>query len=125
MEQLFSRMKVEAPKVQGFLSSFQQSNSAGERLMAIAVVTMFPDPNHLDWLAGRMDPDQEKPFVAYHAAVALLEAVMNLPTQYCATIHAALSKARELALRLKGDPDRITVLRRAQEELERKCREVR
>jgi hypothetical protein len=124
MEQLFSRMKVEAARVQGLLSFLQQSSSAGERLMAIAVLTMFPHPNHLDWLADRMDPEQEKPFVAYHAAVALLEAVMNLPTEYCATVHAALSKARELALRLKGDPDRITVLRRAQEEFERKCGEV-
>jgi hypothetical protein len=125
MEQLFSRMKVEAARVQGLLSSLQQSSSAGERLMAIAVLTMFPDPNHLDWLAYRLDPEQEKPFVAYHAAVALLEAVINLPTEYCATVGTALSKARELALRLKGDPDRITVLRRAQEEFERKCGEVR
>jgi len=125
MEQLFSRMKVEAPKVQDRLSSFQQSNSAGERLVAIAVLTMFPDPKHLDWLASRMDPEQEKPFVAYHAAVALLEAVTNLPTKHCTTVHAGLSKAMELALRLKGDPDRITVLRHAQEEFERKCGEVR
>jgi hypothetical protein len=125
MEQLFSRMKIEAPKVQVLLSSFQQSTSAGERLMAIAVLTMFPDPNQLDWLAERMDPEQEKPFVAYHAAVALLEAVVNLPTEYCAGLRAVLSKARELAIRLKGDSDRITVLRRAQEELDRKCGQVR
>lgn len=125
MEQLFSRMKVQAPRLQGLLSSFKQSTSAGERLMAIAVLTMFSDPTQLDWLAARMDPEQEKPFVAYHAAVALLEAVMNLPTEYCAGIDAALSKAKELAFRLKGDTDRITVLRRAQEEFERKCRKIR
>ena len=121
MESLFSRMKIEAPKVQGLLSSFQQSASAGERLMAIAVLNMFPDANHLDWLAERMDPELEKPFVSYHAAVALLDAVMNLPAENCEKLRAALGKAKALALRLKGDSDRVTVLLRAEQEFERKC----
>jgi hypothetical protein len=124
MEGFFSRMKIEAPKVQGLVSSFQQSSSAGERLMAIAVLNMFPDANHLDWLAERMDPEQEKPFVSYHAAVALLDAAMNLPTENCAELRAALGKAKVLALRLKGDSDRVTVLRRAEQEFERKCRKA-
>jgi hypothetical protein len=124
MEGFFSRMKIEAPKVQGLLSSFQQSSSGGERLMAIAVLNMFPDVNHLDWLAERMDPEQEKPFVSYHAAVALLDAVMNLPAENCATLRAALAKARVLALRLRGDSDRVTVLRRAEQEFDRKCRKA-
>ena len=94
MEGIFSRMKIEAPKVQALVSSFQQSSSAGERLMAIAVLNMFPDTNHLDWLAERMDPEQEQPFVSYHAAVALLDAVTNLPAENCATL-APLSQRRE------------------------------
>jgi hypothetical protein len=121
MEGLFSRMKIEAPKVQGLLSSLQQSSSAGERLMAIAVLDMFPDANQLDWLAERMNPEQEKPFVSYHAAVALLDAVTNLPAENCAKLRAALGRAKVLALRLRGDSDRVTVLRRAEQELERKC----
>ena len=123
-EGFFSRMKIEAPKVQGLLASFQQSSSAGERLMAIAVLNMFPDANQLDWLAERMDPEQEKPFVSYHAAVALLDAVMNLSTENCAKLRAALGKAKVLALRLSGDPNRMTVLRRAEQEFERRCREA-
>ena len=120
-EGFFSRMKIEAPKVQGLLASFQQSSSAGERLMAIAVLNMFPDANQLDWLAERMDPEQEKPFVSYHAAVALLDAATNLPTENCAKLRAALGKAKVLALRLSGDPDPMTVLRRAEQEFERMC----
>lgn len=121
MERFFSRMKIEAPKVQGLLSTFQQSSSAGERLMAIAVLDMFPDSDHLEWLAERMDPEQEQPFVSYHAAVALLDAVTDLPTVYCAKLRHALAKARELARRLKSDSDRVTVLQRAQQEFQRKC----
>jgi hypothetical protein len=121
MEAVFSRMKITAPKVQGSLSAFQQSSSAGERLMAIAVLDMFPEASHLAWLAERMDPEQEKPFVAYHAAVALLDAVTNLPSEDCAKLEAALAEAKKLALRLKGDPARLNVLARAEEELARKC----
>ena len=121
MEGVFSRMKIEAPKLQGLISSFQQSSSAGERLMGIAILNMFPEADHLDWLAERMDPQQERPFVSYHAAVALLDAVTNLPTENCAKLRAALGKAKVLALRLKGDSDRVTVLRRAEQEFEQKC----
>ena len=121
MEGVFSRMKIAAPRVKGALSDFQQSSSAGERLMAIAVLDMFPEANHLAWLAERLDPDHERPFVAYHAAVALLDAVTNLPSEDCAKLTAALAEAKRRALRLKGDPDRINVLSRAEEELARKC----
>jgi hypothetical protein len=124
MEGVFSRMKIEAPKVQGLLSSFQQSSSGGERLMAVAVLSMFPNANDLDWLADRMDPEQEKPFLSYHAAVALLEAVTNLPAENCQKLRDALAKAKMLAIRLKADTDRLTVLRRAEQEFERKCTNV-
>jgi hypothetical protein len=121
MEGVFSRMKIEAPKVQGLLTSFEQNSSAGVRLMAIAVLNMFPDASHLDWLAERLDPEQEKPFVAYHAAVALLNAVTNLPSENCAKLGVTLAKAKKMALRLKGDPDRLNVLSRAEQEFARKC----
>jgi len=125
MEGVFSRMKITAPKVQGSLSAFQQSGSAGERLMAVAVLDMFPEANQLAWLAERLDPEQEKPFVAYHAAVALLDAVTNLPSEDCAKLEVALAEAKRLALRLKGDPARLNVLARAEEELARKCQHAK
>ena len=121
MTGVFSRMKIMAPKVQGSLSALQQSRSAGERLMAIAILDMFPEASHLGWLAERLNPEHEKPFVAYHAAVALLEAVTHLPSEDCAKLEAALAEAKKLALRLEGDPDRLNVLARAEEEFARKC----
>lgn len=60
----------------------------------------------------------------YHGAVALLDAVMNLPAEDCMKLRAALAKARVLALRQKADPDRVTILRRAEQEFERKCGKV-
>ena len=121
MEGMVSRMKVLAPKVRGFLPAFQQSNSAGQRLLGIAVLDMFPEAGHLPWLAERLDPERERPFVAYQAAVALLDAVTNLPSEDCAALEAAVAEAKKLALRLKGDSDRLNVLARAENELARKC----
>jgi len=117
MESVFSRMKVVAPKVQSLLAEYQTNASAGIRLMAIAILTMFPNVAPLDWLAERLNPEEEKPFVAYHAAVALLYAVMNLPAESYEALNSAIEKAKDLAQRLKGDPDRLNVLAQAEREL--------
>jgi hypothetical protein len=53
---------------------------------------MFPDAKHLDWLSARLDPGQERPFIAYHAAVALLEAVISLSSENCAKLGTALAR---------------------------------
>lgn len=125
MEAVFSKMKIVAPKTQAFVDEFQKDPSAGVRLMAIAVLDMFPNSEHLDWLAERLDPEREQPFVAYHAAVALLDAVTNLPPECCAKLDAAIAKAQKLAARLEGDSSRLNVLTRARQDLKRKCQEAK
>jgi hypothetical protein len=122
MEGIFSKMKIAAPRVQAFLRSFESDQSAGVRLLAVAVLNMFPSGEHLDWLAERLDPEQEQPFVAYHASVALLDAVTNLSPEHCPTLEAALTKAMELGERLQGDSARLNVLTRAKQDLARKCK---
>jgi hypothetical protein len=122
MEGVFSKMKIVAPRAQAFVDEFEKDISAGVRLMAIAVLDMFPNARHLDWLAERLDPEQEQPFVAYHASVALLDAVTNLPPEHCPTLEAALTKAMELGERLQGDSARLNVLTRAKQDLARKCK---
>jgi hypothetical protein len=120
MSAIFTSMKIAAPKAQSFLETFERDGSAGVRLAAIAILNMFPDAEHLAWLAERLDPAVEKPFVAYHASVALLEAVTNLPAEHCGKLQAAISRALELGALLQGDPARMNVLRRAEQELTRK-----
>ena len=121
MAEVFSGMRAKAAGVVPLLGELEQSGSAGRRLAAIAILQMFPSVNHLDWLARRLDPDTEKPFAGYQAAVALLEAVRNLPTSNCAEMRAAVAQARQAAARLKGDEDRLSVLKNAQQELSRRC----
>lgn len=122
MTAVLSRMKAKAAAVRGLLDDFQTSSSPGTRLAAIAILQMFPDPRHLDWLAERLDnPEVEKPFVGYHAAVALLEAVRALPASECAELKSALGKAKSLAQKLPTDPNRLQVLAIAEQEHSRTC----
>jgi len=123
MAAIFSRMTAKAATVKEMLPELQQSPSAGIRLGAIAVLKSFPDVAHLEWLADRLDPDKEKPFVGYQAAVALLEAVQSLPVSSCGALGKALGRASELAARLPDDGDRIRVLEAARAELAGKCPE--
>ena len=122
MEAVFSEMKIKAAGVRVLLDKFEQSASPGLRLAAIAILQMFPDAKHLDWLAERLDnPDVEKPFIGYHAAVALLEAARSLPIEDCGRLKTALQHALGLAAKLPSDPDRILVLKSAEHEINRRC----
>ena len=121
MTSLVSAMKAKAASVRSLLPQLQQSSSAGQRLAAIAILQMFPTVEELGWLAQCLDPDRERPFVGYQAAVALLQAVRSLPAGECAQLRPAVAEAMQLAERLTTDPPRIYVLRTAQDELDQKC----
>jgi hypothetical protein len=121
MTAVFSQMKAHAAGARSLLDQFMQSESAGRRLAAIAILQMFPDPDHLQWLAGRLqNPDVEQPFVGYMAAVALLEAVRALPASAQTTLKAALHQAQEFAEGLPTDSNRLDVLKVALQEFERR-----
>jgi len=122
MTAVFSRMKAKAAAVRGLVDEFQTSTSPGVRLAAIAILQLFPDARHLDWLAERLDnPKVERPFVGYHAAVALLEAARALPVSECAQLTSALARAKSLAQELPGDTGRQNVLASAEQERSRRC----
>jgi len=122
MAAIFSEMKIKAAGVQVLLDRLEQNASPGVRLAAIAILQMFPNAQHLDWLAERLDnPNLEQPFVGYQAAVALLEAARALSTNECERVRAALQRAFTLSQRLPNDSDRILVLKSAEHELNRRC----
>jgi hypothetical protein len=122
MAQVFSRMIADAAAVRPILPMLQESTSAGQRLAGIAILHMFPSADQLDWLAGRLNPEQEKPFVGYQAAIGLLQAIRSLPASECKRMAAALTNARQLAELNASDRDRLSVLDRAEEELEARCK---
>jgi hypothetical protein len=117
MTQIVAAMRLKAAAVRSLLTEYQSSRSAGFRLAGIAILHQFPNPSELPWLAERLDPDKETPFVGFTAAVALVQAVRSLPaTEYEALLNS-VNNALTLAKRYPHDPPRLNVLDTALKEL--------
>jgi hypothetical protein len=117
MSDIAGQMLAEAPTAIRVVDLLEASGSAGRRLAAIAALRAFPQEDQLDWLADRLHPDREKPFVGYEAAAAILQAVRSLPKGADGELDAAITKATALAKLNPHDPPRIRVLEQAQREL--------
>jgi hypothetical protein len=123
MSEIKAAMRIEAANAHPELKRFQESNSAGQRLGAVVILERFPNSKENDWLAERLNPDLETPFVGHAAAVALVQAVRSSLSADRGSQEASQSLARciEKALRLAernpNDPDRIRVLHVALSEL--------
>ena len=77
----------------------------------------IPQEEQLDWLAERLHPEHEKPFVGYQAATSIAQAVRSLPEPADHKLETAIDRAMTLARRNPDDPPRIMVLEQAQREL--------
>jgi Domain of unknown function (DUF4062) len=120
MEVVASKMRTLAQSAFPLLPELTTSSQAGMRLAAIQVLQAVPDARWLDWLAGRLQDGAEKPFVGYHAAVALATAARDLEAEHLPKLRAALTRATQLASRLRSDADRSTTLAYAESELARR-----
>lgn len=122
MTDIFGHMVAEAPAAIKALDLLKASESAGERLAAVAILRAFPQEGQVDWLAERLNPDRETPFVGYQAATSIAQAVRSLPEQADDRLEAAIERALTLAARNPNDPPRIRMLEQAGHELRIKRR---
>jgi hypothetical protein len=120
MSDIAAALRLRAAAVRSLLSDYQRSSSPGLRLAAICVLQQFPAIVELDWLAERLDPEKEAPFVGYAAAVALAQAVRSLPVSDHSSLEKSITRALVLGERNPHDPSRINVLKTALEELKSK-----
>ncbi len=89
------------------------SASPGERLQAIACLQIEPDYDLVDWLAERVG--KEKPFVGYHALVALnIAAEGPKAVDYLQRLGRAADVLSELTAALGSDTDRVQMRQRFQ-----------
>jgi hypothetical protein len=103
LEAIMTRMKALAfaaypllPKlIESIPANGDQDERAGERLAAVAMLEVLPNPEFLDWLATRLA--EEQPFLAYHAALALLSATRTLETVHRPQLSNAINKAKAAA----------------------------
>ncbi|RVL56354.1 hypothetical protein [Sinorhizobium meliloti] len=121
MSAIVEEMKTHVAVAQTALQTLKTNASAGHRLAAIAVLQLFPSRTELSWLADRLNPKTEKPFMGYQAGVALLQAVRSLPQSDCDILRKQIDRALELARGNPEDQPRIKVLEYAAEEASKKC----
>lgn len=126
MSELQAAMRTKAAGARPSLRLLKNSNSAGQRLAAISILQQFPSFSEIDWLADRLNPESEAPFVGYAAAVALAQVVRSLSIEDNATakttkLKECLERALALAERNPNDPPRLRVLHTAIQELASKA----
>jgi hypothetical protein len=109
MEVVVSKMRTLARAFYPLRLDFAESISPGKRLMTIAALQVDPDYDLLDWLADRLAV--EKPFVGYHAVVALLLAVRAPKARgHIAALESAVEKANRSRSAIQNDTDRVRTL---------------
>ena len=117
------RMQGLARRAGWILPNLVKSTSDGEKLAAIALLQMDPDPEYLSWLAGLFH--EATPFLMYHAAEALRSAVRALKDQERDALKSALEEAKKETWEKFPDPDKEknikNILDQALQELEPKA----
>ena len=122
MEDIASRMRSLALAAHTLIPELSVSSSPGLRLAAVTMLQAVPKPDFLTWLAQRLGI--EKPFVGYHAAMALLSSVRGLRQTNSEQLRTAVALAKEQFKKnyrgSGGDTtDRYQLLLEAEKELNR------
>ncbi len=114
MQEVFDRMKSLANAAFPLLPSFVASHSPGEKLAAVSILECFGNAKYLEFLVELIG--SEKPFIGYHAALALKFAVSAVEPRYYPQLRMAIADALgALDAAIQGfDSDRKTILARAQ-----------
>ncbi|MDQ3819941.1 MAG: ABC transporter ATP-binding protein [Acidobacteriota bacterium] len=115
MEIIATKMRTLGLAGYPLLNDFVNSVSPGERLAAITMLQIKPNPEYLDWLATQVST--EKPFIGYHAAIAILYAVRSLGKSHRQELELAIKKARGKLGESLSHTDRVSILDNAAKEL--------
>jgi hypothetical protein len=115
MEVIASYLRSLAVSSYALLPELIESQSAGHRLAAVTTLQAVPNPDYLEWLGARLQV--EKPFIGYHAAIALLSAARSVDVKELRRVRAALDAARRSA---PPGTDRSATLALAADEIKRR-----
>lgn len=99
MERIAGSLRAASAEILPSLDTYMHDASAGARLAAVMALQESPRVEQLNWLSERVHA--EKPFVGYHAALALREAAKELLPSARSTVQAAVVHA----LSAVGPPD--------------------
>jgi hypothetical protein len=94
MEVIAAKMRASACDAYFLLDYLAKNPEPGCRLAAVSLLEARPNAEYLLWLSGRLAP--EKPFVGYHAAIALFVAARTLESEFRPQVREAITRARAL-----------------------------
>ena len=117
MEVITTKMRSLGLACYPYLPELSDSYHPGDRLAAVAILQVKPHIGYLTWLADRLK--EEKPFIGYHAAIALLVAARSVDPQWRDDILSAVMEAKKSVEHLKHS-DRYRILEDTQRELSEK-----
>jgi hypothetical protein len=118
MNSVVSKMRTLALAADIYLDIFMgAANSPGQRLAAVCILQLKPQMSAVSWLVERMHAEQ--PFVFFHAAIALLNAVRRFGSGEQAALTTALDSAVKQVQGYgeQADANTLRVLSLAQSEL--------
>ena len=116
MEVVVSKMRTIGRAAYPLRYDLIRSPSTGRRLQAIASLQIAADYELLDWLADRIRA--EKPFIAYHALIALNTAARSENARtHLNELQAALAKAQQNCKGLPTGSDRMQALSEFEEQI--------
>lgn len=117
MENIVQKMKKIAGDGLPGLQDLMLSDSPGKRLAAIAALQVTPNIDHVLWLAGHVG-NSERPFVGYHASVALFIASRAFREKFNGEMRHAITLAlNNLNDHTHKDPNQTRTLLAAMAEL--------
>lgn len=121
MEAVASKMRTLGLVGHHLLPELTTSESPGERLAAVSILQVAPDPAFIAWLGSRFAV--ERPFVNYQAALALRAAVGHLYASHQHELHEAIRQGKQALVdswggRAARRTNEYHVLERAEQELE-------
>jgi hypothetical protein len=110
LDDVVRRMRTLGMAARFLLPELVASTSPGKRLVGLSLLSVEPEDRYLDWIVDRFAPDAERPFVVFHAAMALAAAGRRLEP---ARVRPALERAAELKTSLGADPARDRAINEA------------
>jgi hypothetical protein len=107
MNKVVSQMRALALSAVPYWKDYADSDRPGDRLAAVVIIQMSPDPKFLPWLAERFRT--ERPFVFYHAALALQNMADQCWMEAREQIKSTAQQALDTLKNFKGEPDKKSV----------------
>ena len=107
MTWIMVKLRMLGPAVAKFIGELKVSQSAGERLAAVAIMQIEPDEADIPWLTERFRIEQ--PFIFFQAAVALQSVARSGVSGKVTEAVDAAKTALDLVKGFTGTPDQSTL----------------